>query len=244
MDDHQMKTFRAYITERLEIEDNPNAYTPPSTGGKRSRADLAFERRMARQYGGVMARIAARAAAKAAHKAQPTRAPFPWSDKGYRMKPGWWHPTKQWLLFSEGFHVTQIVKNPQAFGISTAELNAGLLKEAEHLVSRRVNWYDNEGTPQAHTAESVREGILKTDIDLAYEVQRVAYMKGWLKVYSGTNRQSPTLEGINADSIRGAMREITESGGDFSVVMVERIGLNRGQSQFNRYNPNDWRSVS
>jgi hypothetical protein len=40
------------------------------------------------------------------------------------------------------------------------------------------------------------------------------------------------------------MREITESGGNFTVVMVERIGLNRGQSQFNRYNPNDWRSVS
>jgi len=239
-----MKTFRAYITERLEIEDNPNAYTPPSTGGKRSRADLAFERRMARQYGGVMARIAARTAAKAAHKAQPTRAPFPWSDKGYRMKAGWWHPTKQWLLFSEGFHVTQIVKTPQAFGISTTELNGGLLKEAEYLVSRRVNWYDSEGTPNAHTAESVREGILKTDIDLAYEVQRVAYMKGWLKVYSGTGTISPSLEGINGDSIRAALREISEIPGDFTIVVVDRVGLNRGQSQFNRYNPKDWRSVS
>lgn len=239
-----MKTFRAYITERLEIEDNPNAYTPPSTGGKRSRADLAFERRMARQYGGVMARIAARAAAKAAHKAKPTRPPFQWHDSGYSVHAGWWHPTKQWITFREGYHVTQILKNPKAFGISPAELEAGLLKEAEHLVSRRVNWYDKEGTPNAHTAQSVRDSILKLDIDLAYEVQRVAYMKGWLKVYSGNSRQSPTLEGINADSIRGAMREITESGGDFSVVMVERIGLNRGQSQFNRYNPNDWRSVS
>jgi hypothetical protein len=244
MDDHQMKTFRAYITERLAIEDNPNAYTPPSTGGKRSRADLAFERRMARQYGGVMARIAARATAKAAHKAKPTRPPFKWYGTDYSVQAGWWHPTKQWITFREDYHVTQILKNPQAFGISSAELNAGLMKEAEHLVSRHVNWYDSEGTPNAHTAESVRKSILKLDIDLAYEVQRVAYMKGWLKVYSGNSRQTPMLEGINADSIRGAMREILESGGNFTTVAVERVGLNRGAVIFNRYNPNDWRSVS
>jgi len=112
------------------------------------------------------------------------------------------------------------------------------------LVSRRVNWYDSEGTPQAHTAESVRASILKTDIDLAYEVQRVAYMKGWLKVYSGTGTSSPSLEGINGDSIRAALREISEIPGDFTIVVVDRVGLKAGQSQFNRYNPKEWRTVS
>jgi hypothetical protein len=241
-----MKPFRQYITERLAIEDNPNAYTPPATSGARSRADIAYERRQARLYGGVMARVAAKALAKsqAQHRTQSAREPFPWDDKGYKMKPGWWHPTKQWFVFSGDYHVTQIVKNPRAFGISTAELNGGLLKEAENLVSRRVNWYDSEGTPQAHTAESVRDSILKTDIDLAYEVQRVAYMKGWLKVYSGTATRAPSLEGINGDSIRAALREISETGGDFKTVVVERVGLNRGLPQFNRYNPNEWRTVS
>jgi len=241
-----MKPFRQYITERLAIEDNPNAYTPPATSGARSRADIAYERRQARLYGGVMARVAAKALAKsqAQHRTQSAREPFPWDDKGYKMKPGWWHPTKQWFLFTGDYHVTQIVKNPRAFGISTAELNGGLLKEAEYLVSRRFNWYDKEGTPQAHTAESVRDSILKTDIDLAYEVQRVAYMKGWLKVYSGTATRAPSLEGINGDSIRAALREISETGGDFNPVVVDRVGLNRGLSQFNRYNPNEWRTVS
>ena len=241
-----MKPFRQYITERLAIEDNPNAYTPPATSGARSRADIAYERRQARLYGGVMARVAAKALAKsqAQHRTQSAREPFPWDDRGYKMKPGWWHPTKQWFVFSGDYHVTQIVKNPRAFGISTAELNGGLLKEAEHLVSRGVNWYDSEGTPQAHTAESVRASILKTDIDLAYEVQRVAYMKGWLKVYSGSARNSPSLEGINGDSIRAALREISETGGDFKTVVVERVGLNRGLSDFKRYNPNEWRTVS
>jgi hypothetical protein len=241
-----MKPFRQYITERLAIEDNPNAYTPPATSGARSRADIAYERRQARLYGGVMARVAAKALAKsqAQHRTQSAREPFPWDDKGYKMKPGWWHPTKQWFVFSGDYHVTQIVKNPRAFGISTAELNGGLLKEAEYLVSRRFNWYDKEGTPQAHTAESVRDSILKTDIDLAYEVQRVAYMKGWLKVYSGTATRAPSLEGINGDSIRAALREISETGGDFKTVVVERVGLNRGLPQFNRYNPNEWRTVS
>ncbi|NBT78629.1 MAG: hypothetical protein EBT04_09275 [Betaproteobacteria bacterium] len=249
-----MKPFRQYITERLAIEDNPNAYTPPATSGARSRADIAYERRQARLYGGVMARVAAKALAKsqAQHRTQAAREPFPWSSGGYNMKPGWWHPTKQWFLFSKDYHVTQIVKTPRAFGISTAELNGGLLKEAEHLVSCRVNWYDSEGTPQAHTAESVRASILKTDIDLAYEVQRLAYMKGWLKVYSGSARNSPSLEGINGDSlegingdsIRAALREISESGGNHEVVMVDRVGLNRGQSQFKRYNPKDWKTAS
>ena len=241
-----MKRFRAYITERLAIEDNPNAYTPPPTAGRRSRADLAYERRQAQRYGGVMARIAARQLAKSqAHRAaQPKREPFPWSSTGYNMKAGWWHPTKQWFMFAAGYHVTQILKNPQAFGISPSELDAGLLKEAEHLVGRGVNWYDREGTPNSHTTESVRDSILKLDIDLAYEVQRVAYMKGWLKVYAGTARNAPSLEGINGDSIRTALREISESSGNFSTVVVERVGLNRGLSDFKRYNPTEWRTVS
>jgi hypothetical protein len=242
-----LKEARLAIGERLEILDNPNAYTPPSERYTPTAADQAFDRLQQKKYGAVMARVAAKALANAQKRSASSatrRNPFPWSDKGYSRKAGWWHPTKQWFLFTRDYHVTQIVKNPRAFGISTAELNGGLLKEAENLVSRRVNWYDKEGTPQAHTAESVRDSILKTDIDLAYEVQRVAYMKGWLKVYSGTGTSSPSLEGINGDSIRAALREISEIPGDFKIVVVDRVGLKAGQSQFNRYNPKEWRTAS
>jgi hypothetical protein len=44
-------------------------------------------------------------------------------------------------------------------------------------------------------------------MDLAYEVQRVAYIKGWLKVYSG-GEKTPSLEGIDRSSIKAALREI------------------------------------
>ena len=40
------------------------------------------------------------------------------------------------------------------------------------------------------------------------------------------------------------LREISESGGDYEVVMVDRVGLTRNSSEFKRYNPKDWRNAS
>ena len=251
-----MKPFRQYITERLAIEDNPNAYTPPAISGKRSAADIAFERRQSARYGGVMARLAAKALAQSQRKAaaRPRKNPFPWSGGGYNVKPGWWHPTKEWFTFDHGdpddigggnYHVTEIARNPKRFGISTAELNAGLMKEGKFRNSMGMTWYDSDGDEHPYSEpEDVRAEILNGSIDLAYEVQRLAYMKGWLKVYSGTAVRSPSLEGINGESIRAALREISESGGDYEVVMVDRVGLTRNSSEFKRYNPKDWRNAS
>jgi cytochrome P450 len=106
-----MKTFRQYITERLAIEDNPNAYTPAAWTQPRSAADRAFERRQAQRYGAVMARTAAAALTRSQRKS--SRKPFPWM--GDSSKPGWWHPQRGWFTFSHvhfltsQFHVTQIV---------------------------------------------------------------------------------------------------------------------------------------
>jgi hypothetical protein len=245
-----LKEARLAIGERLEILDNPNAYTPPETASARSRADIMFDRRQQKKYGALMARVAAKALANAQKRsasAVTRRDPFPWSDKGYSMKAGWWHPTKQWFTFShssDGYHVTQIVKSPAKFGVSNTELEHALQAEANRRNEDNLPNYGKDGTEHPWTGADIKAAILKEDMDLAYEVQRVAYMKGWLKVYSGTATSSPSLEGINGDSIRAALREISETPGDFKTVIADRVGLKAGQSQFNRYNPKEWRTVS
>lgn len=130
-----VQEMRDTLTERLAIEDNPNAFTPPSERYTPSAADRAFDRRQRRLYGDTMAKIAAQMLARAQRKAaagsKPRREPYPW--KGNSSVPGWWHPQRQWFTFSHSedmqYHVTQIVKNPKAFGITTAELNAALEKK-------------------------------------------------------------------------------------------------------------------
>ena len=255
-----MKGFRAYITERLAIEDNPNAYTPPATSGRRSAADWAFERRQSARYGAVMARIAARTLAASQRKRGGTAKPetrFPWL--GQRNTPGWWHPQHKPFTFTPGdpdagedlnYHVMQIVKNPKAFGITTAELNRALAKEAEYLRSRGLKYYDDEGNDYEYDEDFVRANILKGKLDLAYEVQRMVYMKGWLKVYSGSSRSwgSPFVEGINRDSIRKALAEINDAKAaagrtDNVVVEVKHEGLTRFQDTTKYIDSQNWQTA-
>jgi len=245
-----MKTFRQYITERLAIEDNPNAYTPAAWTQPRSAADRAFERRQAQRYGAVMARTAAAALAKAGRKS--SRKPFPWM--GDSSKPGWWHPQRGWFAFSHSedlqpqFHVTQIVKDPKRFSISTAELDKALAAEAQYLNLRNLKFYDKEGTPYPYDADFARAAILNGSIDLAYEVQRVAYTKGWLKVYSGGRfGGSPTLEGMNTASIRAALREISRTPASLNSadgkVETIRVGGTRATEVYKWVSPREWQTA-
>jgi hypothetical protein len=247
-----MKGFRQYISERLAIEDNPNAYIPPTERYTPTAADRAWDRRQARKYGAVMARVAARVLAKARRKT--SREGFPWmSDKN---TPGWWHPQRGWFTFShmdEGnlqgqYHVTQIVKDPKRFGITTAELNRALAAEARHLNSLNRKYYDHEGTPYAYDEDFTRAAILSGSVDLAYEVQRAAYMKGWLKVYSGGKwGGSPTLEGMNNTSIRAALREISRAPATLNsadgMVQTIRVGGARGTEVYKWISPRKWQTA-
>ena len=83
------------------------------------------------------------------------------------------------------------MSNDHIFG-----LHEGLKKEGYYYNQRGLAWYDKNGDEHMYTAERVKERIEKEDMDLAYEVQRVAYIKGWLKVYSG-GEKTPSLEGID-----------------------------------------------
>jgi hypothetical protein len=245
-----MKGFRQYITERLAIEDNPNAYTPAAWTQPRSPKDRAFERRQAQRYGAAMSRAAAAALAKAERKS--ARKPFPWMRENNT--PGWWHPQRGWFTFSHAhfltpqFHVTQIIKNTKGFGITTAELNRALAAEAQYLNSLGRQYYDNEGTEYPYDEDFTRAAILNGSIDLAYEVQRLAYMKGWLKVYSGGKwGGSPTLEGTNNTSIRAALREISRAPATLNSadgkVQTIRVGGARGTEVYKWVSPRDWQTA-
>lgn len=207
-----MKNFFQFIhdlQEALAIYSNPNAYTPPEyKTAEEIRLEREWDRRlkrspeMEREAARVMRRIRARERAAAA---RPKRDAYPWGNK--TSIAGWWNPKLENYTFSHsnGYHVTQLVRNPSRFGISQQELYEGLKKEGYYYNQRGLGWYDKNGDEHMYTAERVKERIEKEDIDLAYEVQRVAYIKGWLKVYSGN---TPSLEGINRESIKAALREI------------------------------------
>lgn len=258
-----MKDYFAFVrelhealNERLAIEDNPNAYTPalwtPKMSAASRAAQAAFDRRQSQRYGAVMARAAAAALAAAGRKS--SRKAFPWM--GGNNTPGWWHPQRGWFTFSHmdelnlqgQFHVTQIVKDPKRFGITTAELNRALAAEAQYLNSLNQKYYDSEGTPYPYDEDFARAAILSGSIDLAYEVQRVAYMRGWLKVYSGGKwGGSPTLEGTNNTSIRAALREISRAPATLNSadgkVQTIRVGGARGTEVYKWISPRDWQTA-
>jgi len=212
-----MKDYFQFIRnlhERLGIYDNPNAFEPASADPESPRARKLtheFDRRMravGTSKGYKQALSAAWAGIRAKRNAaaqKPSRDAYPWGNK--TSIAGWWHPKLQPYTFSHsnGYHVTQLVRNPSRFGISQQELHEGLKKEGYYYNQRGLGWYDKNGDEHMYTAERVKERIEKEDMDLAYEVQRVAYIKGWLKVYSGN---TPSLEGIDRSSIKAALREI------------------------------------
>jgi hypothetical protein len=238
-----MKNFFQFIhdlQEALAIYSNPNAYTPPEyKTAEEIRLEREWDRRMKpspameREAAKVWRRIRARERAAAA---RPKRDVHPWGGKANIA--GWWHPKLQPYTFSHstGYHVTQLVRNPSRFGISQQELHEGLKKEGYYYNQRGLGWYDKNGDEHMYTAERVKERIEAEDMDRAYEVQRVAYIKGWLKVYSGGREQSPSLEGIDRSSIKAALREIIEARPEHvdmdGRVEVREIGLTRNTDKY------------
>jgi hypothetical protein len=191
--------------------------TEAATATKRKKPfdSVAFDAMQKARYGAVMAKAAADALAAAQKRkaALAPRKPFPWMQKDY-MVPGWWHPTKGWFTFSasnEGYHVTNIVRNPEKFGIPQGEL----LKAAE--VEAERGFYDNKsraekGLPHVDGKEILRM-IEREYIDNAHPISMLAYKRGWLRVYGGefhTKSFGGTLEGSDRKSIKAAIREIEQ----------------------------------
>lgn len=222
-----MKRFSQYIQhlqELLSIYTNPNAYTPPEY---KTPEEIRWEKEWEKRVKPSRAlHLAAREVLKKMQmKAAITQTPkikF-WGLPGN--VAGWWHPKHEIYTFSHdsGYHVTQLVKKPSRFGISQQELQDAFKKESDFYNSRGGVWRD--------TPEIIKKRIENEDIDLAYEVQRVAYMKGWLKVYSG-GTGVPSVEGINRASIRAALLDILLEKPGLVRVDIQEVGLTRNDSKF------------
>ena len=167
---------------------------------------VAFDAMQQKKYGAMMARIAAQTLAASAKKKAamnaPARQAFPWVATT-RNLPGWWNPDRPWFTFghaTDGYHVTQIVKHPNKFGISKSELVDAAQKHAE----KYKEWGGDEKRDGAWVIDQIRTEA----IDLSFFVQNLAYSKGWLKVYGGSS--VITMEGSSKSSVRAALREIRD----------------------------------
>ena len=175
----------------------------------------AFDAKQKAKYGSAMAKAAADALAASQKKkaAISPKQPFPWMQNN-KMIPGWWHPTKGWFSFSldgTGYHVTQIVKNPQKFGISESELLKAAQKEADRGMWSNSS-REEQGLPPVDAKEILRL-IRIEDIDNSFPISTLAYQRGWVRVYGGkfhTGDWGGTLEGTDKKSIKAAIREIEQ----------------------------------
>jgi hypothetical protein len=151
-----------------------------------------------------------------------TRPPFNWTTGG----AGWWHPIKQWFRFShdgDNYHVTQVYKSPEKFGITHNEVRA-VIKDyimntrGDYLVDRlRANIHLKRLTIDQAVLELGQE-IYSGSRDIFRPLQKYVYNRGWLKIYGGRDCY---LEGTMESSLKAAMREIIKSYGDKTDYNVE-----------------------
>ena len=145
----------------------------------------------------------AKAAARKAALPNPTvKTSLPWGKRG-NDAAGWYHPTEKSFLFkwsSSNYHITQIVKSPQVFGVTTADLKKVLEKYCKGKKSK-----DIAGCAAAH-----ERSLLLGEIDILTEVADLALDKGWAMVTISSTEIS--IRANKTDTHKGAVREILEVG--------------------------------
>jgi len=147
-----------------------------------------------------------------------SRPPFNWDRSG----AGWWHPTKQWFRFSHdgaNYHVTQVYKTPEKFGITHNEVRAVI---KEYLQKNRDYAYTDKINSKRMTLEqaviSLGEDIRNGYRDIFRPLQKYVYNRGWLKIYGGHDCY---MEGTMQSSYKAAMREIIKAYGNKTEYNVE-----------------------
>lgn len=139
----------------------------------------------------------------------PSRPPFNWQRGG----AGWWHPYKQWFRFEHdgrNYHVTQILKSPEKFGLTINDIDAALKKAAIR---------DHYDDPEKRVI-AVKHAIMRGMMDLNADVQKLAYAKGWLKVYGGS---TPSAEGWDKASFKAFIKEVGDVTGDERSIEIYRF---------------------
>ena len=144
----------------------------------------------------------AKAATRKVALPKPTvKTSLPWGQRNDAT--GWYHPTQKSFLFAwsnKTYHITQIVKTPQVFGITTADLKKVLEKYCKGKKSK-----DIAGCAAAH-----ERSLLLGEIDTLAEVTDLALDKGWAMV--SISSTEIVIRANRTDTHKAAVREILEVG--------------------------------
>ena len=147
------------------------------------------------------------AARKAALPKSTVKTSLPWAQRNDAT--GWYHPTQKSFLFAwsnKTYHITQIVKSPQVFGVTTADITKALNKFGKSFCK-------NSKDP-AKCAENLLVGqfekIVAGEIDTLTEVTDLALDKGWAMVTISSTEI--VIRANRTDTHKAAVREILEVG--------------------------------
>lgn len=164
------------------------------------------------------------AARKAALPKLAVKTSLPWGQRNDAT--GWYHPKEKSFLFAWGnrdYHITQIVKRPEMFDITTADIVKALKKFGKSFCK-------NSKDP-AKCAENLLVGqfekLVAGEIDQLSEVTDLVLDKGWAMV---TIMQGEIMIKANqTDTHKAAVREILEA--DAMQGKIVRIRNERNPSK-------------
>jgi len=143
-----------------------------------------------------------KAAARKTAPPKPTaKTSLPWGQRNDAT--GFYHPTQKSFLFAWGntdYHITQIVKSPQVFGVSRADLKRVLEKYCKGRKSK-----DIAGCAAAH-----ERSLLLGEIDQLPEITDLILDKGWAMVTISSTEI--VIRANKTDTHKAAVREILEVG--------------------------------
>lgn len=147
------------------------------------------------------------AARKAALPKLAVKTSLPWGQRNDAT--GWYHPTQKSFLFAwsnKTYHITQIVKSPEVFGVTTADITKALNKFGKSFCKKSKD--------PAKCAENLLVGqyerLVAGEIDTLTEVTDLALDKGWAMVTISSTEI--VIRANRTDTHKGAVREILEVG--------------------------------
>jgi len=147
------------------------------------------------------------AARKAALPKLAVKTSLPWGQRNDAT--GWYHPTQKSFLFAwsnKTYHITQIVKSPEVFGVTTADITKALNKFGKSFCKKSKD--------PAKCVENLLVGqyerLVAGEIDQLSEVTDLALDKGWAMVTISSTEI--VIRANRTDTHKGAVREILEVG--------------------------------
>jgi hypothetical protein len=182
-----MKSFFQYITEALTA------------------SDIAIAKKN-------MARIAKQVMAKQAKRGGPINRGIAWNtDTGKGGLHAWWHASKKPVVFSwspENYHITQVFKNPAAFGLTREVLIDMLFDE---LIKNLLPGADEQRVKAKVMSDYLR--YERGEMDYNKPIEKFLMSKGWVKV-SKTYSKSTSYRNIgllgNLSDVKKCVREIIQ----------------------------------